>query len=94
MPGYENDVVERAVKFELEHGKSVWICSAEDLIIHKAVAGRAQDIRDIEGVIYRQGSAINADYVRRWLQEFSQAKGDSDLLDLFEQPWARIAGKS
>jgi hypothetical protein len=28
--------------------KSIRICSAEDLIIHKAVAGRPQDVADIQ----------------------------------------------
>ena len=36
----------RAEEHDLAPGKAILICSAEDLIVHKAVAGRAQDIRD------------------------------------------------
>ena len=87
LPGYEDVVVERAVSVELESGKVIKICSAEDLIIHKAVAGRAQDVRDIEGIIYRQGDSLDADTIRKWLKEFSDVTGDSGLIDLFERPW-------
>jgi len=51
LPGYEEEVMTRAVNWELEPAKVVRLCSAEDLIIHKAVAGRPQDVRDVEGVV-------------------------------------------
>lgn len=40
LPGYEDEVMRRAVEFELEPGKAIQVRSAEDLIIHKAIAGR------------------------------------------------------
>jgi hypothetical protein len=54
LPGYEDELFRRAVDFEVEPGKSIRLCSAEDLVIHKAVAGRPQDVMDIEGVVLRQ----------------------------------------
>jgi hypothetical protein len=39
VPGYEELIIERAIRRDLE-GLSVWISSAEDLVIQKAVAGR------------------------------------------------------
>jgi hypothetical protein len=54
LPGYEDEVMRRAIDYTLETNKVVRLCSAEDLIIHKAVAGRPQDVRDIEGIVYRQ----------------------------------------
>ncbi len=54
------------------HNKVVRLCSAEDLIIHKAVAGRPQDLRDIEGIVYRQGPMLDATTVRRWLGAFAE----------------------
>ena len=90
LPGYEEEVMRRAVDYELEPGKVVRLASAEDLIIHKAVAGRPQDLRDIEGIVYRQRDALDADYIRRWLHEFATALKAPDLLDRFEQPWRRI----
>jgi hypothetical protein len=94
LPGYEDEVVARAVGVELDPGKVIMICSAEDLIIHKAVAGRAQDVRDIEGIIYRQRVSLDADYIRKWLKEFSDVTGDSGLIELLERPWQVVTGKS
>jgi hypothetical protein len=34
LPGYEDEVMRRAVDYELEPGKVIRLCSAEDLIIH------------------------------------------------------------
>lgn len=59
LPGYEEEVMQRATEVELEPGKAIRICSAEDLIIHKAVAGRPQDVRDVEGIVYRQCETLD-----------------------------------
>ena len=87
LPGYEEKVIERVVQIELEAGKRISICSAEDLIIYKATAGRAQDIRDIEGIVFRQGNRLDIIYIRQWLTEISDITSNPDLSDLFESPW-------
>jgi hypothetical protein len=71
LPGYEDDMLAHTVDFEIETGKTIRLCSAEDLIIHKAVAGRPQDIADIEGIIYRQGEKLDVSHIRLWLGEFA-----------------------
>lgn len=40
LPGFEEEVMSRAKLVEIESGKRVFICSAEDLIVYKAFAGR------------------------------------------------------
>ena len=90
LPGYEDEVMRRAVDYELEPGKVVKLCSAEDLIIHKAVAGRPRDLLDIEGAIARQRNALDVAYIRRWLTEFADILADPELLQRFERPWRRI----
>jgi hypothetical protein len=90
LPGYEEEVISRAVDWELEPGKRVRLCAAEDLIIHKAVAGRPQDLRDIEGIIFRQGPALDVATVRRWLQAFSEMLGQPELPERFETPWRKM----
>ena len=94
LPGYEDEVMHRTVEVELEPGKSVYMCSAEDLIIHKAIAGRPQDLRDIESVVYRQHDRLNADYIRQWLREFSDILGLPEVIERFEVPWLRVGHKS
>ena len=90
LPGYEDEVMRRTVLYELEPGRQVRLCSAEDLIIHKAVAGRPQDVRDIEGIVYRQGLSLEANYIRQWLQDFSEILESHEPLERFEKLWQKI----
>lgn len=85
LRGYEDSLFERAQSYEVEPGKQLKICSAEDLIIHKALAGRPQDLADIQGVIDRQGDGLDARYIRSWLGQFSKALAQTDILDRFER---------
>ncbi|MCJ7513577.1 MAG: nucleotidyltransferase [Anaerolineales bacterium] len=88
LQGYEESLFERSQTYEVEPGKSIHICSAEDLIIHKALAGRSQDLADIEGVIYRQRDLLDVRYIRSWLRKFSSALDNPELLAHFEQAFA------
>ncbi len=90
LPGYEDHVMARAVEVELEPGKPVRLCSAEDLIIHKAIARRPRDIQDIEGVVYRQANRLDTAHVRYWLNEFANLLADPDLLAHFERAWHKL----
>ena len=87
LPGYEDQLFARAVDYEIEPGKAIRLCSAEDLIIHKCVAGRPQDISDIQGVVDRQGKKLDAAYIRRWLKDFSDVLANGDILERFETAW-------
>jgi hypothetical protein len=58
-----------------------------DLIIHKAVAGRPQDLYDIQSVVYRQGVKLDVTYVRHWLEEFADILGNRDVVERFEAAW-------
>jgi hypothetical protein len=93
LPGYEDELFRRAVEIEVDADRYVRVCSAEDLIIHKAVAGRPQDIVDIESVILRQGRRLNVDYIRRWLGEFSDLLANPDILERFEQAYRKLKAK-
>ena len=84
--GYEESAINRAVNFDLG-GHQVKICSAEDLIIHKTVAGRPRDEADIESIVIRQGNKLDVDYIRQWLQEFSLLLGTEEILERFERFW-------
>ena len=89
MPGYEEEVMSRAIEYEIFAGVAVRICSAEDLIVHKAIAGRGQDVRDIENVIARQGTRLDTDYIRQWIGVFAELLENSDVIQRFEQPWRK-----
>lgn len=53
LPGYESEVMERAVSMDIGDGRLVTVISPEDLIIHKALAGRPRDAEDIQGILIR-----------------------------------------
>jgi hypothetical protein len=53
MP-FEERSVERASLFAISDHDSITTCSAEDLIVHKAFAGRDKDWGDIRGIVARQ----------------------------------------
>lgn len=89
LPGYEDEVIRRAVDFELEPGRVVRLCAPEDLVIHKAVAGRPRDLEDIRGIIHRRGKSLDTDLIRLWLGRFSEILGDSAPSDRFAAIWRR-----
>ncbi len=90
LPGYEDEMFTRTIKFEVKPGKNLRVCSPEDLIIHKAVAGRPQDIFDIEGVIYRQGDKLDLSYIRQWLSQFADILGNPEIQAHFEEAWEKF----
>jgi predicted nucleotidyltransferase len=69
---YEGQAIRRAEMIEVE-GLSLPICTAEDLIIHKASADRPKDWLDIETVLLRQRGKLDVTYVRSWLMQFADA---------------------
>lgn len=64
MP-FEAHSIERASPMEIGGGQSLLTCSAEDLIVYKAFAGRDRDWLDIEGIAIRQGPALDTETI--WL---------------------------
>ena len=90
LPGYEDEMYKHTVDYEIETGKSIRLCSAEDLIIHKAIAGRPQDVSDIQGIVYRQGEKLDVSYIRKWLNEFSGVLANPALLEHFELAWLKL----
>ena len=78
---YESEAVRRAVTVVLNE-VPVRFASAEDLIIHKLVAGRPRDIEDIRGVLARNPSLDEEDIIR-WLASFREVV-NRDLVSEFK----------
>ncbi len=64
-------------------------CSAEDLIVFKAFAGRDRDWLDIDTVILRQRTALAVDTVWRELIPLLELKGDADTQPRLERRLAK-----
>ena len=89
LPGYEELIVERAVQRDLG-GWRMWICSAEDLIIQKVVAGRGKDWLDVEALLIEQRDKLDRAYIEDWLTQFAEALEEPELLRRYKELLARI----
>lgn len=80
LPGYEEMIVERAEIGNLGEFPAR-ICSAEDLIIQKVVAGRGKDWPDVEALLMIHGDDIDAAYVEEIITQFALALDNPRMLD-------------
>jgi hypothetical protein len=78
---FEARAVERASLFEYPPGVPLRTCSAEDLIVMKAFAGRGQDWVDVERVIVRQTRTLDWAYIEEQLAPLAEVKGEPEILD-------------
>jgi hypothetical protein len=81
---YEEMVVDRSSLFAYTPQVTLRTCSAEDLIVLKAFAGRGQDWVDVERVIVAQTGRLDWSYVRLQLQPLAELKGEPVILDHLE----------
>lgn len=82
IPGYESEAIKRVKKIKI--GRNFFpIVSAEDLIIHKAIASRARDVEDIKGVLIKQ-KKLDIKYIRYWLKIFSDILGKKEIIETFD----------
>ena len=84
IPGYEEEVLKRAVRGSIEGSRPFRIISAEDLIIHKILAGRPRDLEDAERILVRQYQHLDLDYVRKWLEAFESVLEGRNLISEFD----------
>jgi len=79
LPGYEEQIVTRAVWCDLGD-LQVWVCTPEDLVIQKAIAGRARDWQDIEGILIEQHERLDLHYLEDWLSQFAEVLEQPEIL--------------
>lgn len=90
LPGYEEQIITRAVRRELGDLQA-WVCAPEDLVIQKAVAGRAKDWQDIEGVMIEQCGHLDLDYLEDWLSQFAELLERPAILSQYHAIESRIS---
>jgi nucleotidyltransferase AbiEii toxin of type IV toxin-antitoxin system len=81
---YEALIIERSSYFDYPPGIRLRTCSAEDLIVLKAFAGRGQDWVDVERIIVRQTGKLDWNYIREQLQPLAELKEAPEILDQLE----------
>ncbi|MGC9358263.1 MAG: nucleotidyl transferase AbiEii/AbiGii toxin family protein, partial [Anaerolineae bacterium] len=78
---YEQQAIHRAHTVDVA-GSPVQFAAPEDVIIHKALAGRPRDWEDVRSILRKQD--MDRSYIHRWLQEFSTTVA-KDLVTPFEE---------
>jgi hypothetical protein len=71
-------LLSRRVSFDLG-GQPIWICSAEDLILLKLLAGRFKDLQDARGVLALRQTQLDFAYLQDWGQRLN-----------CQQNWAQV----
>lgn len=89
---FEERVIERSSPWPIGADEPLVTCSAEDLVVLKAFAGRDKDWLDIEGVVTRQASALGVTLVLRELEPLLELKDDMRALDRLRAILARESG--
>ena len=80
---FEVASVARSSEWQAVPGIALRTCSAEDLIVHEVVAGRAQDWADVEKVLQRQGRRLNVALIEGELAPLLALKESPESLDRF-----------
>ncbi|MCC7146197.1 MAG: hypothetical protein IT443_07100 [Phycisphaeraceae bacterium] len=81
---YELQAIARGEDVVID-GTPVRFATAEDLVIHKIIAGRAIDHQDVLGILLKN-PGLDLAYTRNWLGQFASAL-DKPLREDFEKLW-------
>ena len=81
--------MKRSSLFEYPPNISLRTCSAEDLIVLKAFAGRGQDWVDVERTIVRQTGRLDWDYIYEQLRPLAELKEAPEIVDQLKERRAK-----
>lgn len=71
---YEQQAMKRVRRVEIGNA-AVCFASAEDVIVHKIVAGRPRDLDDARSILLKKADLDRA-YICHWLAEFDRSLGE------------------
>ena len=74
LSGFERQAISRAQPVEVA-GSSIFVATAEDLLIMKVLAGRPQDEQDVGGLVSAQGERLDWDYCLDVARELGESLG-------------------
>lgn len=88
---FEERTMDRATGFLFANNCNLLTCSAEDLIIHKAFAGRPRDWLDIEGILIRQQGKLDLPLIRAELVPLLELKSATENMAQLEERIRRFS---
>jgi len=89
---YEKEAIARAVRIRI-NDQIVRFSTAEDLIIHKVIAGNASDLEDVKAIISKQ-KELKIELIRKTLREFDSRLPGNMFAASFEGALQKSAGHS
>ncbi len=78
---FESRMIDRASVWPIDHTRALRTCSAADLIVLKAFAGRDQDWVDVSHVITRQAKALDRKLILQEVEPLLQLKEEPAALE-------------
>jgi hypothetical protein len=90
---FEQNTLQRASLFDFASGQRLRTCSAEDLVVMKAVAGRDQDWLDVKGILIRQGAKLDWKTIVSELQPLCELKDAPEIVTELERLRKRVEKK-
>jgi hypothetical protein len=79
LPFEERSVI-RASIWHATESVALLTCSADDLIVHKIVAGRGKDWDDVQSILARQNGKLNFKQIQSELTPLLELKDDTESL--------------
>ena len=62
---YQREAIRRAREEAVGSGSTALVLTAEDVVVHKLIAGRTQEIADVEAIL-EAGAPLDREYIERW----------------------------
>ncbi|MEW6746330.1 MAG: nucleotidyl transferase AbiEii/AbiGii toxin family protein [Planctomycetota bacterium] len=87
---FEERTIVRASAWQLRPDVTLTTCSAEDLVVHKAFAGRDLDWGDVERILVRQHGKLDLKQIHAELKALLELKGESEALGKVERMRATV----
>jgi hypothetical protein len=87
---FEEEAIRRAVGVSIQ-GQEVRFCTAEDLILHKVISERSQDLADARGVALRRLETLDLAYLEPRIAELARLL-DRPEIEQRWQSWKRDRG--
>lgn len=82
---FEERSVERATPWRIDSGTELITCSAEDLVVHKAFAGRDRDWDDVRGILTRRHGKLDWSIIETELRPLLELKEEPEAMARLER---------
>jgi len=84
---YEKEAIDRAVEREI-NGESVMFCTAEDLVLHKIISDREQDILDVKRLIEIRKGELDREYLDTRVRELADMLERPGIIDVYNKAFS------